>query len=208
MKTKTSILSLLLAGLASAASPLTYETTVDGAYPASNVTGKINTGPKTVYLSGVIQFLSEFGPFDSFCVEPDTTMHIGQTITYTEGDPSNVQNYTLISQVVGGYLVSSMDSDQAAGVQWAIWELLSETSNNTFTLNSGSVSISPQDIFIRNIANAYLDNVSTFDSVDLLYLKSDVGQDIISWNINVPEPSSFILLGLTSIGFLTKRARV
>lgn len=139
----------------------------------------------------------------AFCVDPLQPVSSGQTLTYEIQDVSTLQNSAIISRLIGGFLASSQDASQAAAVQWAIWEVLEESSSS-FTLSSGDVKISNSDNATRNLANYYLANEASFTGVQLTYLTNKKSQDMVTWKV-IPEPTSAALCALSSLLLLRRR---
>ena len=177
----------------------TLETTFNVLIPGQNVTGTWDNGATVnTYPAGELQFSN----LNAFCVEPG--VNIGEDpLIYTIQSPTLLTNYDTISRLVGGYLASSRSDEQAAGFQWAIWEVTSETSA-LWNLFDGNVNISPASASIATLANTYLSNVSSYAPAEIVYLTNDTRQDIVAWNI-IPEPSSLGLVVLSGALLLRRR---
>lgn len=158
---------------------------------------------------GVLTF--DFG--SAFCVEPGASLNYPDTLVYNVTDPSTLASNDIIAKLVGGYLASNQSNLNAAAVQLAIWEVIGD--------HSTAGSLTTGDIQIRNLgssqpvgdlvtlANSYLANVDSFDAAHLTYLVNtgtgdDHHQNIVTWE-TVPEPSSLLLLGLTSLGLFRRK---
>jgi hypothetical protein len=197
--------SMVVVALGAALAPSTawsqtLETTFDLLSPGQNVTGTWDNGVTVNnYPAGELQF----SKFDAFCAEPGILIGTGPLI-YTIQSPSSLANYDTISRLVGGYLASSQTNQEAAGFQWAIWEVIAEISL-PWNLFDGNVNISPVSASTANLANSYLSNVSSFSPAEIVYLTSSTSQDIVAWNV-IPEPSSFALVVLSG-AFLMRRRR-
>lgn len=152
--------------------------------------------------SGVLDFTS----FDSFCVAPLEILGYGDTVIYQVQDLSSLANSEDIARLIGGYLASPQTDLDAAAVQWAIWEVTSETSL-TRSLLGGDVRVTtPVSEDTALLANVYLSNLSTYSPVSLTYLTSDTHQDIVTWNL-VPEPGTAALAALSGLALLRRRRR-
>jgi hypothetical protein len=178
----------------------TLETTFDTLLPGQNVTGTWDNG-LTVndYPAGELQFSN----LNAFCAEPGVLIGSGPLI-YNIQSPSSLANYDTISRLVGGYLASTGSDAEAAGFQWAIWEVTNEVLL-PWNLFDGNVNISPVSASTATLANNYLSNVSSFTPAEIVYLTSATSQNIVAWNI-VPEPSSLGLVVLSGV-FLLRRRR-
>ncbi|MGJ8645192.1 MAG: hypothetical protein ACSHX9_17450 [Luteolibacter sp.] len=207
MKTNTILWCAALAvatlcpGIAGAQS---ITTTYDSSSPALLVNGTFVGGSSfSNYTSGVMNFENE--TFMAFCVDPLQPISSGQSLTYQIQNISTLQNSAIISRLVGGFLASSQDASQAAAVQWAIWEVVEESSSS-FSLSNGNVQVSSTSSAIRDLANTYLANESTFTGVQLAYLTNSTYQDMVTWNGSaVPEPTSAALCALSSLLLLRRR---
>jgi hypothetical protein len=152
--------------------------------------------------TGVMTFVG----FDAFCVEPFQGLDPGQEVTYQILDPQLLANRNTIARLVTAYLQSSKTAEDAAAIQWAIWETTSEELLAP-SLIDGNIRImgGAADQNIAYLANGYLDNLNRFAPADLTYLKNDTYQDAVSWNV-IPEPSSLGLAALSGF-FLLRRRR-
>jgi hypothetical protein len=171
--------------------------------PSLAVTGTIDNGSFIQeYPSGVLHFTD----FEAFCVEPTQDLSYGESLVYQVQEPSSLGNYDKISRLVGGYLASSRSAADAAAVQWAIWEVTTETLSNPSLLD-GNVRIStPVSQDTATLANQYLANINTYSPVALTYLSNPTRQDIVTWNV-VPEPGSMGLAALSAVALLRRRRR-
>lgn len=207
MKTK---LLLLAVGLASFLAPEKAQSqTLSASFvevnPNATVYGSVGGGFFMDYPSGVMVFTD----FTSFCVEPTQSLSYGQSVIYDIQDPSSLANASLVAKLMGAYLyTSSFTAIEAAAVQWAIWEVVAETSG-TLSVLDGNVIIDPQDAQqaeIANLANWYLANVNDFDAVDFTYLTNDEYQDVAAFGV-VPEPATVGLIALSALVLGRRRRR-
>lgn len=154
------------------------------------------------YPSGV----SLFTQFEAFCVEPLESLSYGQNLIYEIQDPDTLANHAMISRMVGGYLASERTPEDAAAVQWAIWEITDESQFPlSLSLNTGNVRIiSPPSAATALLANDYLSRVLTFTPATLVYLTHPQYQNVVTWH-PVPEPTSAALAGLTGLLLLRRR---
>lgn len=158
------------------------------------------------FVSDVNSGVLDFEEFDAFCVEPLATLGYGDTVIYQVQDLSGLANYETIAQLVGGYLASARTAEDAAAVQWAIWEVINETSTS-YSLAGGSVRVTvPVHQPTADLANAYLANAATFTPASLVFLTSDTHQNIVTWDI-VPEPATAGLALLSGFFLLGRRRR-
>lgn len=171
------------------------------------VNGSVNGSHFFDYPSGT----SLFGDFHAFCVEPLQDLSYGETVTYDIQDISTLANSLAISKLIGGYLSSSQSAEDAAAVQWAIWEVVADLSGNNSLLD-GNVVISPGSETnpygptIAALGNQYLANIDKFDAVTLTYLRSETRQDVVTWAV-VPEPATAGLAALSSLLLFRRRRR-
>lgn len=183
---------LLAAGLAlsfaASAQAQTLSATFDNASPQKTLKGTLNGSSSSNYSAGVMNFTdSDSNVFNGFCAEPSQTISNGDFVVYQITDPTTLTSYDSVARLVGGFLASSQTANDSAAVQWAIWEVIAETSN-TKNLYSGSVKLSDSST-VGNLANSYLSNINSFTAAEITYLKAPNHQDIVSWNV-VPEPST------------------
>ncbi|MFD2257658.1 thioester domain-containing protein [Luteolibacter algae] len=177
--------------------------------PSVSVKGTFDSG-NTIgnYTSGVSQFSSSTlnDDFSAFCVEPNATITVGQTLTYQVTNLSGLTNSDKVAKLVGGYLSSAQTSADAAAIQWAIWEVTSETSSSK-NLTNGSVKIYSPNTSVSALANTYLANINNYAAADIFYLTNSKYQNMIAWKGDaVPEPTSLSLLALSG-ALLMRRKR-
>lgn len=205
---KTSKLLIAIGALALAATKVNAQTitatlaTID---PSVGVTGTLNDGAFVqAFPSGVMDFTT----FEAFCVQPLQEVSYGQTLVYQVQNSSSLTNSDSISRLVGGFLASSKTAQQAAAVQWAIWEVTNETTKAP-SLTDGNVRITGGvvDQSIATLANQYLASINSYTPASITFLTNDTYQDIVTWN-TVPEPASAGLLGLSALLVLRRRRRI
>lgn len=176
--------------------------------PGLTVRGTLNDGDFIEdYRTGVNQFrdLTNSTFFDAFCVEPEVSMGFGDTATYQIQDVSLLPQSNTIALLVGGYLASGRTDADAAAVQWAIWEVTTENYSNPLRLDTGDVRvITPGERPTADLANQYLTDVNRFTPASLIYLTSDSGQNLVSWNV-IPEPGTAALVALSALCFFRRR---
>lgn len=180
-----------------------FSATLVDVSPGLPVTGTVDNGSFTQeYASGVLHF----SDFNAFCVDPTQGLSYGETLVYQVQDPLSLGNYDKIARLVGGYLASSQTAQDAAAVNWAIWETTSETLSSPSLLD-GNVRIStPVSQDTAALANQYLAKLDTFSPVTLTYLSNPTRQDIVTW-CTVPEPGSTGLVALSAVMLLRRRRR-
>ncbi len=142
--------------------------------------------------------------FDAFCVEPLVSMAYGDTATYQIQDISLLPQSDTVALLVGGYLASGQTDEDAAAVQWAIWEVTTETLSSPSLLDGNVRVITPAEQPTADLANLYLADANTFTPANLIYLTSDSGQNLVSWNV-VPEPGTAGLVALSALCFFRRR---
>ena len=170
--------------------------------PMLPVTGTIDNGSTTpTNPAGVMHFIE----FDAFCVEPTQHTDYGETLVYQIQDPLSLGNSDKIARLVGGYLASSRTPQDAAAVQWAIWETTTESLLGQSLLD-GNVRIAPASQNIAILGNQYLANVNSFAPATLTYLTNPSRQDVVTWN-PVPEPATTGLAALSVLALLRRRRR-
>lgn len=158
---------------------------------------------------GVLVF--DIGP--AFCVEPGASLNYPDTLIYSVTDPSTLEANDIIAKLIGGFVASDGSALNAAAVQLAIWEVLGDNST-TGSLMSGNIQIrnegsaQPVDDLIA-LAHDYLANVDSYQAVNLTYLVhtgvgDDHRQNVVTWEV-VPEPSSVLLLGLSSLALFRRK---
>lgn len=194
-------ISIAAAVAAARSNGQTLTTTLLGMNPRLEVTGSMNNGAKFErYDSGVYNFIG----FDSFCVETSQGIDYGETLVYQVQDIHLLPNSDTIARLVGGYLASPRTNADAAAVQWAIWEITTETLAAPSLLD-GKVRISvPTSQATADLANQYLANVNTYTPASLVYLTNPNRQDMVTWNL-IPEPGSIGLLAVSACLLLRRR---
>jgi hypothetical protein len=203
--TKLMIVGVAIAAAFSAATAKSQNltATLSGFGPGLPVSGTFNNGLLTEqYASGVLNFTE----FSAFCVEPNQNVAFGQTLVYQVQNPGNLNNSNTVAQLVTSYLASPRTAQDAAAVQWAIWETVTETSS-VKSLSDGNVRITPSasnDLIA--LANNYLNSAECFGPTTLTYLMNSNYQDQVSWNV-VPEPTSLGLVALSGMLVLRRRRR-
>lgn len=181
--------------------------TLNGISPGLTLKGTWNNGDFVYdYPAGVMNYTEEASntDFNSFCVEPLEGISYDETLTYQVQDPLSLATYSTIARLVGGYLASSGSDQDAAAVQWAIWEVTTESLLSP-SLFDGSVRIiEPESEGTATLANQYLANVMNYTPVTLTYLRNSGRQDVMSWNV-IPEPASAGLAALSGLLLLRRR---
>lgn len=170
--------------------------------PGASVNGTFNNGLSVVDLySGEMRFQE----FNAFCVEPQQGISYGESLVYQVQDAALLQNSAQIAKLIGAYLASSRTGQDAAAVQWAIWEMATETASGSPSLLDGNVRINvPASEAIATLGNQYLANINNFSPASISYLTSGTRQDVVTWNL-VPEPGSLMLAGFSAMLVFRRR---
>ena len=199
MKTKlVSLLGGLLASLAMACHGQTLEAVYLNSNPSQTVSGSFNGGASyTSYVSG----LMNFDKFQAFCVDPDQRIYTNEAVIYTIQNPATLTEEGAISRIVGGYYASAQTSLDAAGAQWAIWEVLKDGSHSP-SFSSGLDRLQNPSSSVATRAMDYLNHLSTLPAAPLMYLTSATRQDMITM---VPEPAATLLGGLGTLLLFRRR---
>ena len=179
--------------------------TLNGISPGLTLNGTWNGSFFYDYPAGVMNFTDRGTDLDfsAFCVQPLQDIAYGETLTYEIQSPLSLANSDTIARLIGGYLASAPSNENAAAVQWAIWEITTETTSAQ-TLFDGSVRIvSPAGDATALLANQYLANVMNYTPVAFTYLSNPHRQDVVTWNI--PEPTSAALAALGGLLLLRRR---
>ncbi|MES2661371.1 MAG: thioester domain-containing protein [Verrucomicrobiota bacterium] len=177
--------------------------TLIGIDPGIAVTGTIDNGSfSQAYPSGI----SKFTEFDAFCIEPTQGLSYGETLVYQIQNPLSLTNTDIISRLVSGYLASSQTAQDAAAVQWAIWEITTEVLS-AYSLSDGNVRINPtfnQDTI--TLANQYLAQAPNYTPANVTFLTNPERQDVVTWE-TIPEPASAGLIALSGLLLFRRRRR-
>ena len=203
---KTTKLLICAVGLAAAfaaakANGQNLSATLIGIDPGIAVTGTVDNGSFIqAYPSGI----SKFTEFDAFCIEPNQSISYGETLVYQIQNPLSLSATDTISRLVGGYLLSSQSAQEAAAVQWAIWEVTTE-SQLAYSLSDGNVRItSAQNLDTITLANQYLAQAPSFTPASVTFLSNATRQDVVTWQV-IPEPASAGLMALSGLLLFRRR---
>lgn len=181
--------------------------TLNGISPGLTLKGTWNNGGFVYdYPAGVMNYTDEASDtdFSAFCVEPLQDVSYGETLTYQVQNPLSLANFDTIARLVGGYLASSGSDQNAAAVQWAIWEVTTESLLSASLFDGSIRIIEPVSEGTATLANQYLANVMNYTPVALTYLRNDGRQDVVTWNV-IPEPASAGLAALSGLLLLRRR---
>jgi len=168
--------------------------------PGQVVSGSFDGGVSYLsYYSGLMNFDKGTG----FCVDPDQRIYSGETILYTFQDPATLTEVGPISRIVGGYYASPQTALDAAGAQWAIWEVLKDgTSAPSFA--TGLTRLAAPTSAVATRALQYIANLSNLPAVPLYYVTSPCTQDMVAM---VPEPAAALLGAFGTLLLLGRRRR-
>ena len=181
--------------------------TLNGISPGLTLQGTWNDGGFVYdYPAGVMNYtdVATDTDFSAFCVEPLQDISYGETLTYQIQSPLSLANSDTIARLVGGYLTSSGSDQDAAAVQWAIWEVTTEALLSASLFDGTIRIIEPASEGTAFLANQYLANVKNYTPVSLTSLRNDGRQDVVTWNV-VPEPASAGLAALSGLLLLRRR---
>lgn len=146
----------------------------------------------------------KFSEFDAFCIEPLQPLGFPETLVYQINNPLSPENSDRVARLIGGYLSSPQSPEDAAAVQWAIWETTTEALLQP-SLASGNVRITSLDHQSTSaLADFYLANVQSYSPVAVTFLTNADRQDVVTWNV-VPEPTSAGLAALSGLLLLRRR---
>jgi len=158
------------------------------------------------------------GGFLAFCIEPFEDASLGATYTYTvaplaSGDNSSIPGgivslkATQISELFGQYLPSfstPIGATQAAALQVAIWEIVSELPSNPFDVLHGNTYFttpgSDDTTAMLNLAQGYLNYVSSANgngplAQGLTALTVNGNQDMLVQVVSAaPEPGTWMMM--------------
>ncbi|MGL4401891.1 MAG: hypothetical protein ACRCXD_18675 [Luteolibacter sp.] len=185
-----------------------FSATLDGIAPGLTHNGTRDGSFLFDYPAGVMNFTGDYS-FSAFCVQPLEDIDFNETLVYEIQNPVSLANSDMIARLVGIYL-SSPSNETAAAVQWAIWEVTTETTSNQ-TLFGGSVNITgdtAEATATATLADQYLTNIlnnpANYSPVALTYLTHPSRQDVVTWNA-VPEPTSAGLAVISGLLLLRRR---
>jgi len=144
--------------------------------------------------------------YDAFCVDIDQHAGSGEVEEWTVYDLP--QNGDLIAFLFETYADGVTTGVEAAALQVAIWEVLSETDDSFFDLTSGNFRIRKNDAAVT-LATAYLSTVpdSYTPTVEPVVLHSETRRDVIISGGQVPEPASLSVVSLGAVLMLVRRRR-
>lgn len=140
-----------------------------------------------------------------YCV--DLSQESGSS-TVTEMGALDLPNGDLISYLFDTYRDTIDSNRKAAGLQVAIWEVLTET-DDVFDAGEGSFRISRNDGAITQ-ANSYLATLPASYQPEFqpTVLVSECRQDVLIGQYGqVPEPATLATLGLSGLALLIRRIR-
>jgi hypothetical protein len=181
--------------------------TLNGINPGLTYEGTWNGSFIFDYPAGVMNF-TEVGTglnFSAFCVQPLEDIAFGETLVYDIQSPTSLGiKADIVARLIGAYLSAPASDQTAAAVQWAIWEVTTETTP-VESLFDGTVRIiDPAGSSTATLANQYLANYTAYSPVALTYLSNPTRQDVVTWNV-VPEPTTAGLAVLSGLLLLRRR---
>ncbi len=183
-----------------------------GQLSAQSVTASLNSISPALTVNGMFDGINsrsvksglmQFDEFDAFCIDPYQGVVFNQPVTYQSSLTFSTPDVAkAISKLVGGYYsVSGQTAQDAAAIQWAIWEVVVDGTSNP-SLSSGNARVF--DAATAELGQKYLTNIDRLPVANVRFLTNSQYQDVVTI---VPEPSSTALLGLGVVGFLLRRKR-
>jgi len=199
---KSKLLGLLGGLLAVLALPLgaqTLEATYLGINNGIVGFGTLDGGPLADTGSGE----HDFDLFSGFCSDPYDGLTNGESVVYTIQDPGTLGEIGAIQRILDGYYNhSAQNALDAAGAQWAIWEVIQDGAGSP-SFTSGLVQLGSSSANIATRALDYFSALSSYQPLPVTLLVSESRQDMI---IVVPEPAA-AALAATTLGLLALRRR-
>ena len=161
--------------------------------------------------TGVVQF----DKFDSFCCDPLRDVFFGQTLTYEVRSAAGLTGSDTIARVISEYDASNHTLNDAAATQWAIWKIVQDGSETSFS--TGKVRIL-EDATLSSLATQYLTNAHNYSPADIVVYHNDTYQDQVVKDsvaaaqfrpqvapVVVPEPSAPLLAALAGLSVFRRR---
>jgi hypothetical protein len=204
MKTRTILSLAAVMGFAAFSTPSKAQNlsaTFIEINPALTFEATLDNGNTVWYsMAGVMKF----DTFDAFCIDAFQPIGSGETVVYQIQNPLTLEMTHTISRLVGGYLASSQSAQDAAAVQWAIWETLVEDISAP-SLSDGRVRITDSAATDTiALANQYLTNFNDFAPASLTYLQNDTLQDMVTWSA-IPEPNTVVIAAFSGLLLFRRR---
>ncbi len=196
---------LLLAGTAYGS--LSVTVTLDSIY-GNATSGTLNGSSFGNINSGVMQF----DQFNAFCCDPNRVIPFGQTLTYQIESASTLPNADTIACIVSEYDASNLTTLDASASQWAIWKVIVDGANSSFS--SGNVMISGNDA-LAALATQYIASAGNYSPAPIVLYANGEYQNQIGESAQlyaelnpavVPEPATSVFAPLASfLLFMRKR---
>ncbi len=163
------------------------------------------------------------GDFLAFCIEPRETISVGVSVTWDavtlENAASNLGGIgstkaDQIRELFGRHaprLATPMTALQQAALQVAIWEVVRETPNVAFNINTGNIFYAGETVVgVLALAQTYVQSIDGAGprATNLIGLRNVGAQDLIV-QTTVPEPLSWSLMiaGFGLVGWQARRQR-
>lgn len=170
--------------------------------PVLSVPGSFDGGGS---FANQVSGLSNFDIGPAFCVDPDQRINAGEVVHYVIQPDTALPNYDAISRIFGGYNASSMTNLDAAGAQWAIWEVVKDGITAP-SFSSGLIQIqNAGGSAVATRAMDYLSNLGSLPAIDLVYVTSSTRQDMVF--VAVPEAGVAVLGALGGVLLMFRRRR-
>lgn len=175
---------------------------------SANITLKVN-GAQQQARAGLLRLTDNYGSYvPAWCVDVFTTLSVPSAYE-TGALPFTTAVIDNVNRLFNGFYADVDTSDEAAGFQFALWEIVHDAGSHDLT--SGVVEIVSSTGNAIAQANTYLSALSSQSDNDygLTFYESVGGnsQDLISTVSPVPVPAALILLasGLAGLGAMRRR---
>ena len=148
----------------------------------------------------------KFDKFSSFCIDPLREVYFGQTLTYNIQSAQGLTGADTIARIVSEYDASNQTPFDAVATQWAIWKIIQDGTNSSFSL--GNVQV--PDSATASAAQSYINNAHKYSPAEIVIYHNDkyqdqVVEDHVAFNkLGIPENSTLIFLSIATCLLLYK----